>query len=64
MYKMLPKLHIKENRELIKKFFAIAKKENVLIHPFGVFRFQAKDKGKKAVKQNHKKCRTINKQTV
>lgn len=52
MYKLIPKLHKKESRELFKKFFTIAKNENVLIHPSVYAVFKQKLKDKKAVKQN------------
>ncbi len=51
MYKLLPKLHIKENRELFLKFFHIARKEKMIVDPsvLGVFRQKLKDR--KAAKE-------------
>lgn len=46
MYKLLPKLHIKEKRVLFHKFFDIARKENMIVAPsvLGVFRQKLKDR--------------------
>ena len=46
MYKMLPKVHNKQNRVLFHKFFDIARKENMIVAPsvLAVFRQKLKDR--------------------